>query len=61
MPKLYSRTIVQDMSISKMNKRMGIISHGPGMNTLQSAEPKSDQNGLLEDEGSSNYKNWLAK
>ncbi|XP_044757834.1 uncharacterized protein LOC123315988 [Coccinella septempunctata] len=53
--------IVQDMSMSKINKRMGVISHGPGMNTLQSTESKSTQTGLLEDEGSSNYKDWLSK
>ncbi|XP_045469460.1 uncharacterized protein LOC123677064 [Harmonia axyridis] len=53
--------IVHDMSMSQINKRMGVISHGPGLSTLQSAETKSIQNGLLEDEGSSNYKNWLSK
>ncbi|KAL3276642.1 hypothetical protein HHI36_012014 [Cryptolaemus montrouzieri] len=53
--------IVQDMTISRIKKRMGAVSHGPGMSTLQSSKTNPVQNELLEDEGSANYKDWLSK
>ncbi|KAK9880969.1 hypothetical protein WA026_014320 [Henosepilachna vigintioctopunctata] len=55
--------IVQDMSISRVKKRMGAVSHGPGMSTIQMETVPTNrvQDELLNDEGSSNYKDWLAK
>lgn len=54
--------IIKDMTTSRVNRRMGHITPGSDTDTNKPSKFKDAiQNTLLNDEGSSNYKNWLAK
>lgn len=54
--------IVMDMTTSRINRRIGHITPGSDNNSIQPSKLKADTpSKLLNDEGSSNYKNWLAK
>jgi hypothetical protein len=50
--------IIGDMTLSRIKRRMGSNTHGI---QTHAKDKVSVKNQLLQDEGSSNYKDWLSK